>query len=53
MICTGERVLASVVDLSLLYYSGLPVQRPRNAVSLEALLQDYFQHPVRVWQFQG
>jgi type VI secretion system protein ImpH len=50
---TDERVLASVEDLSLLYYSGLLVQRPRNAVSLEALLQDYFQHPVRVRQFQG
>ncbi|HWG47023.1 MAG TPA: type VI secretion system baseplate subunit TssG [Gemmataceae bacterium] len=49
----SERVLASVEDLVLLHYSGLLVQRPRNAVSLEALLQDYFQHPVRVRQFQG
>jgi type VI secretion system protein ImpH len=49
----ATRVLAGVEDLALLYYSGLLVQRPRNAVSLEALLQDYFQHPVCVRQFQG
>jgi type VI secretion system protein ImpH len=49
----GEEVLARVEDLVLLYYGGLLAHRPRCAVSLEALLGDYFQRPVRVRQFQG
>jgi type VI secretion system protein ImpH len=48
-----ERVLARVDDLSLLYYGGLLAHRPRCAVSLERLLEDYFQLPMRVLQFQG
>jgi type VI secretion system protein ImpH len=48
-----ERVLARVDDLALLYYAGLLAHRPRNAVSLERLLADYFQIPVRVLEFQG
>jgi type VI secretion system protein ImpH len=48
-----ERILAKVDDFSLLYYSGFLAHRPRCAVALEALLQDYFQLPVEVRQFQG
>jgi type VI secretion system protein ImpH len=48
-----ERVLARIDDLALLHYGGFLAHRPRNAVSLEALLADYFQMPVRVLQFQG
>ncbi len=48
-----ERVLAQIEDLSLLYYGGLLSQRPRCAVNLRLLLQDYFQVPVDVRQFQG
>jgi type VI secretion system protein ImpH len=49
----AERVLARVEDLSLIYFGGLLAQRPRNAANLEALLADYFGHPVRVVQFRG
>jgi type VI secretion system protein ImpH len=48
-----ERVLARVEDLALLYYAGLLAHRPRCAMSLERLLEDYFAAPVRVLQFQG
>jgi type VI secretion system protein ImpH len=48
-----ERVLARVEDLALLYYGGFLAHRPRCAVSLERLLEDYFGIPVRVLQFQG
>jgi type VI secretion system protein ImpH len=48
-----ERVLARVDDLALLYYSGYLAHRPHCAVALEALLQDYFQLPVNIEQFQG
>jgi type VI secretion system protein ImpH len=48
-----ERVLARVDDLALLHYSGFFAHRPRCAVSLEALLRDYFGLDVRVRQFQG
>jgi type VI secretion system protein ImpH len=48
-----ERVLARVDDLVLLYYGGLFAHRPRNAVSLEAMVADYFQLPARLEQFQG
>jgi type VI secretion system protein ImpH len=49
----SERVLARVDDLALLYYAGLLAHRPRCAVSLERLLEDYFRVPVRVLEFQG
>jgi type VI secretion system protein ImpH len=51
----GERArtLARVDDLALLYYSGFLAHRPRCAVSLEAMLHDYFQLLVQVRQFQG
>jgi type VI secretion system protein ImpH len=48
-----ERVLARVDDLVLLYYAGLLAHRPRCAVSLERMLEDYFGLPIRVLQFQG
>jgi len=48
-----ESVLASVEDLSVLYYGGFFSHRPRNACSLQALVRDYFQTPTEVIQFQG
>lgn len=48
-----ERTLAQVDDLSLLYYSGFLANRTRCAVSLEALLRDYFELPACVQQFTG
>lgn len=48
-----ERVLARADDLALLYYAGFFAHRPRNAVSLEAFLADYFALPARVQQFRG
>jgi type VI secretion system protein ImpH len=50
---TPEKPLVRVDDLALLYYSGLLAQRPRNAVSLAAMLADYFDMPASVKQFQG
>jgi type VI secretion system protein ImpH len=44
---------ARVDDLVLLYYSGFLAHRPRNAVSLEGLIADYFRLPATVQQFQG
>jgi type VI secretion system protein ImpH len=46
-------LLAAVEDLSLLHYAGLLAHRPRCAVGLEALLNDYFALPVKVCQFEG
>jgi type VI secretion system protein ImpH len=42
-----------ISDEILLYYSGLLAQRPRSAIGLEGLLQDYFGVPVTVEQFTG
>lgn len=39
--------------LALLRYSGLLSQRPRSAVNLRAILQDYFDLPFEVEQFYG
>jgi type VI secretion system protein ImpH len=47
------KVLARIEDLALLHYSGFLAQRPRSAVILQALLQDYFNMPVQICQFQG
>jgi type VI secretion system protein ImpH len=53
----GEREapppLAQIKDLALLHYSGFLVHRPRCAFSLEAMVRDYFQLPIRIQQFQG
>jgi type VI secretion system protein ImpH len=48
-----ERQLAHIDDLALLHFSGFLAHRPRCAVALEALLQDFFQLPLSVRQFQG
>jgi type VI secretion system protein ImpH len=48
-----ERVLARIDDLALLHFSGFLVHRPRCAVSLDAMLRDYFRLPLQVKQFQG
>jgi type VI secretion system protein ImpH len=48
-----ERILAEIDDLVLLHYGGFLAHRRCNAVSLEAMLADYFRLPVRVRQFQG
>jgi type VI secretion system protein ImpH len=48
-----ERVLARVDDMALIYYAGVLAHRPRNAVCLERLLEDYFGIPIRVLEFQG
>ncbi len=45
--------LAAIEDLALLHYSGFLSHRPRCAISLEAMIRDYFQCPVRVVQFHG
>ena len=48
-----DRVLARVDDLSVLYYGGFFAHRPRNAISLQALIGSYFGIPTHVIQFQG
>jgi type VI secretion system protein ImpH len=40
-------------DQILLFYTGLLAQRPRSAIALEGVLEDYFGVPVEVVQFQG
>jgi type VI secretion system protein ImpH len=40
-------------DEALLYYAGHFAHRPRSAVALEGVLEDYFGMPVRVQQAQG
>jgi type VI secretion system protein ImpH len=48
-----ERVLARIEDLALLRFGGLLGHRPRCALSLEAMLTDYFRLRARIRQFQG
>lgn len=48
-----ERVLARIENLTLLRYGGLLAHQVRSAAGLQAILQDYFQFPVRVCQYQG
>jgi type VI secretion system protein ImpH len=48
-----ERVLARIEDLVLLHFSGTLGHRPRCAVALEAMLEDFFQVPVWIDQFEG
>ena len=47
------RRLTKVDDQAIYYYGGLFAPRVRNALSLEAILEDYFNLPVEVRQFQG
>jgi type VI secretion system protein ImpH len=49
----GLRRRLHIDDQILLYYAGLLAQRPRSAVALEGILEDYFGVPVDVVQFQG
>lgn len=42
-----------VRDEALIYYTGLLALRPRPAVALEHLLEDYFDVPVAIEQFVG
>ncbi len=48
-----ERVLARIEDLALLRFGGLLGHRPRCALSLEAMVADYFQLKAKIRQFQG
>jgi type VI secretion system protein ImpH len=49
----GLRGRLHIDDQILLYYAGLLAQRPRSAVALEGILEDYLGVPVEVVQFQG
>ena len=40
-------------DEAFLYYGGFFAHQPRNALSLECMLADYFAQKVRVLQFRG
>lgn len=40
-------------DESLVYYAGLLGQRPRSALALRQILEDYFDVPVEIIQFIG
>lgn len=42
-----------IEDHTLLYYGGLLAKRPRSAMALEGVLQDHFDVPVDVVQFEG
>ncbi len=48
-----EKTLAKIDDLGLLHFAGFLAHRPRNVVSLQAMLQDFFGLPVEIRQFQG
>lgn len=50
---SGLQRRLGISDEILLYYSGLLAKRPRSAVGLEGLLQDYFGVGVEVEQFTG
>jgi len=49
----GLRDRFRIPDEVYLYFAGHYAHQPRNAPSLEALLQEYFQLPIRVEQLQG
>jgi type VI secretion system protein ImpH len=44
---------AGIPEHALLHYAGLLSHFPRNAVSLEQLLYDYFKLPIRIVPFDG
>jgi len=48
-----ERILSQIDDLAMLRYGGVLSQRHRSAVGLAGILEDYFEMPVKVKQFQG
>lgn len=49
----GLRDRMSVDDRALLRYAGLLVHRPRTALGLERMMQDYYGLPVKARQFIG
>jgi type VI secretion system protein ImpH len=49
----GQRDRAGFDDEALLYFSGHFAHWPRSAVALEGVLNEYFQIPTKVKQFQG
>jgi type VI secretion system protein ImpH len=49
----GLRERLAVDGETLLFYAGMLAQQPHSASSLEALLGDYFEVPVRAQQFVG
>jgi type VI secretion system protein ImpH len=49
----GLRRRLAIDDQAFLYYSGHFAHHPRSAISLESLLQDYFEVPITVQQLQG
>lgn len=49
----GLQKRQAVTDDALVYYAGLLGQRPRSALALRQLLEDYFEVPVAVEQFAG
>jgi type VI secretion system protein ImpH len=49
----GQRGRAKFEDEALLYFSGHFAHWPRSAVALEGVLNEYFQIPTTVKQFQG
>lgn len=49
----GLRGRQQIDDECLLYYGGHFAHFPRNAVSLESVVTDYFELPARVLQFHG
>jgi type VI secretion system protein ImpH len=49
----GLRNRQEIRDESLLYYAGLLMPQQRSAISLEHLIEDYFEAPVEIEQFVG
>lgn len=49
----GLRERLEVADESFLYYAGHFAHYPRNAISLERMVADYFDLTVEIVQFQG
>jgi type VI secretion system protein ImpH len=49
----GMQVRNSIGQHALLHYAGLLGHFPRNALSLERLLSDYFRLPIRIEPFAG
>ncbi|MBI4523608.1 MAG: type VI secretion system baseplate subunit TssG [Deltaproteobacteria bacterium] len=49
----GLRGKMKVGDEALLYYAGPVAQQPHSASALQAIIQDYFEAPMRIAQFTG
>jgi type VI secretion system protein ImpH len=48
-----SQLLARIENLAILRYGGLLARQVRPAVGLQVILQDFFQFPVKVRQYQG